>query len=334
LTTKILGDPAQFRDQWMAGYLAAYPTRLRRVDGAAGIAAADRAPVGRVGIVTGGGTGHYPLFAGLVGQGMVDVCAVGDVFASPASEDVYRCTLEAENSAGVLHLICNYGGDVMNFALAAEQAREDGLEVETAVISDDVASAPADAREQRRGIAGGMFVYKAAGAAAARGDALAAVKEAADTANAATRSFGIAFSGCTLPGADGPFTEVAPGTMEVGLGIHGEPGMSTSPIVPADEIAELLLERVLGDAPAGGGNRVAVLLNGLGATPGEELFLLYGELAPRLAAAGLEVHHAVVGEVVTSFEMAGCSLSLHWLDERLQELYDAPASTPGYSRAP
>jgi dihydroxyacetone kinase len=331
--SNILRDPADFRDQWMAGYLAAYPSKLRRVEEAAGIATAERPPAGRVGILTGGGSGHYPLFAGLVGPGMVDVCAVGDVFASPSSEDVYRCTFEAENGAGVLHLICNYGGDVMNFALAAELAGEDGIEVMTAVISDDVASAPPNARNDRRGIAGGLFVYKAAGAAAARGRSLEAVKAVADKANACTRSFGVAFSGCTLPGADGPFTQVTPGTMEVGLGIHGEPGMSTSELGSADAIAELLLERVLGDAPAGAGDQVAVLVNGLGATPGEELFVLYGELAPRLAAAGLDVHDAVIGEVVTSFDMAGCSLSLHWLDQELRDLYDAPASTPGYSRS-
>ena len=229
--TDILRDPADFREQWLAGYLAAYPDSLRRVDGAVGVTTRERPAPGRVGIVTGGGSGHYPLFAGLVGPGLVDVCAVGEVFASPAGEDVYRCTVAAENAGGVLHLICNYGGDVMNFALAAERAREDGIEVMTAIVSDDTASAPAEAREERRGIAGGLFVYKAAGAAAAAGRALADVAAAAELANAATRSFGVAFEGCTLPGNARPLTLVEEGTMEVGLGIHGEPGVSTAELM-------------------------------------------------------------------------------------------------------
>jgi dihydroxyacetone kinase len=320
--TKVLNSPETFKEDYLRGFLALHAQRAMRVPEASGVMRADAPADGRVAIVAGGGTGHFPLWTGLVTQGLIDAAVVGEVFTSPSAEQVYRCTRAVAGDAGVLHLICNYSGDVMNFRIAADRCADEGIDVETAIIADDVASAGDD----RRGIAGGSFVYRLAAASARRGDGLAEVAAVARRANHATRTFGVAFSGCTLPGADGPLFEVAPGEMELGLGIHGEPGVETGPLAPARELATRIVDRLVDDAAAPDGARVAVLLNGLGATSGEELFVLYGEMHDRLREHGLEVHDAAVGEHVTSLDMAGCSLSLLVLDDELSALYDgAPA---------
>jgi D-erythrulose 4-kinase len=319
--TKVLNSPETFKDDYLRGFLALHAGRAQRVPDASGVMRAEAAPDGRVAIVAGGGTGHFPLWTGLVTDGLIDAAVVGEVFTSPSAEQVYRCTRAVAGDAGVLHLICNYSGDVMNFQIAADRCAGEGIAVETAIIADDVASGTAESGD-RRGIAGGAFVYRLAAAGARRGDPLAEVAAVARRANDATRTFGVAFSGCTLPGADGPLFEVGAGEMELGLGIHGEPGVETGPLAPAGELARRLVDTLLDDASPPDGAAVAVLLNGLGATSGEELFVLYGEIHDRLGDRGVSIHDAAVGEHVTSLDMAGCSLSLLILDDELTALYD------------
>jgi dihydroxyacetone kinase len=263
---------------------------------------------------------------------MADVAVVGDVFTSPSGEQVYRCTKAVNSGAGVLYSYGNYSGDVLNFSMAEARCQAEGIDVRTVVVTDDVASAPPDQREDRRGIAGDFYVFKVAGASAARGDSLDDVEAYARLANARTRSFGVAFSGCTLPGQNEPLFTVDPDKMELGLGVHGEPGTRTSDLLPAVEVARLMVDTVLADAPPDAGSRVAVLLNGLGSTKYEELFVLFKDIHAQLKDAGLMLHDPYVGEFVSSLNMAGCSLSLLWLDDELQLLHDAPAATPAFTR--
>lgn len=328
----ILNESASFREDMIEGLVAAYGRYLRRVPNASGVMALGAPVPGKVSLLIGGGSGHYPAFAGYVGPGLADVAVIGNIFASPSGEQVYRCARAVDGGAGVLFAYGNYSGDVMNFDMAQTRCRAAGMDVRTVTVSDDVASAPASDRGSRRGISGDVFVLKVAGASAMRGDALDEVERLTRKANDHTRSFGVAFGGCTLPGQDEPLFTVDPGRMELGLGVHGEPGIQSSDLRSADEIAGLLVGTLLGDAPFGGG-KVAVLLNGLGSTTYEELFVLYGGVSKHLSAAGLEIYRPIVGEMVTSLNMEGCSLSLLWLDDELQPLWDAPASTPSYTWA-
>lgn len=287
-------------------------------------------------LVIGGGSGHYPAFSGLVGPGLAHGAAVGHVFASPSAQQVYSVAKAAHCGGGVLLCYGNYAGDVLNFDRAQDMLRADGIECQTVVVTDDVASAPADQRSSRRGIAGDLAVFKAAGAAAEAGMSLPEVVRIARQANDRTRSFGVAFSGCTLPGAREPLFTVEPGMMAVGLGIHGEPGLGTQPIPSARDLARLLVDRLLeeaDDAAAGvDGTRVAVILNGLGAVKYEELFLLYGSVHRRLRERGFEPIQPEVGEFCTSLDMAGVSLTLLWLTPELERLWGAPASSPAYRK--
>jgi len=328
----ILNDPKTFKDDMVEGFLAAYGRYVRRVPDASGIAAVGAPAAGRVAVVVGGGSGHYPAFCGVVGQGLADGAVIGDIFTSPSGEQAYRCMKALDGGAGVLVSYGNYSGDVMNFDAAQMRCRNEGMDVRTVIVTDDVASAPKGREGERRGVAGDLYVFKVAGASAARGDSLDGVEEAAQRANASTRSMGIAFAGCTLPGQSEPLFTVEPGTMEVGMGVHGEPGIRTSELLPASGIAELLVESVLADAPDGVGSRAAVMLNGLGSTKYEELFVLFRDVNRLLGQNGVEVHAPLVGELVTSLDMAGCSLTLMWLDDDLRELHDAPAATPAFSQ--
>lgn len=314
------------------GFVAAYGRYVQRVPEASGVMAMGSPVEGKVSVLIGGGSGHYPAFCGLVGQGIADGAVIGDIFTSPSGEQAYRCMKALDGGAGVLVSYGNYSGDVMNFDMAQMRCRGEGMDVRTVIVTDDVASAPKGKEEERRGVAGDLYVFKVAGASAARGDDMDGVEEAAKKANAATRSLGIAFAGCTLPGQTEPLFTVEPGTMEVGMGIHGEPGIRTADLLPASGIAELLVDSVLGDAPEGAGSKAAVMLNGLGGTKYEELFALFRDVSRLLGRKGVEVHNPLVGELVTSLDMAGCSLTLMWLDEELQELYDAPAATPAFSQ--
>ena len=329
---KILNDAEPFVDEMLEGILAAHADHLRRPTPRA-IVRADSPVQGKVGIATGGGSGHLPVFMGYVGRGLIDGAAIGNVFASPSSDDMLDVTREINGGAGVLYLYGNYGGDRLNFDLAAELAADEGIEVRTILGADDVASAPPERASTRRGIAGIFFLYKVAGAAAARGSSLAEVVAVTERAAAGTRTMGVALSPCTIPAAGVPTFELPIGQMEIGMGIHGEPGVRRGPLETADQIADELTQAVLADLPYGRGDEVGVLINGLGATPKEELYILYRGVKRNLDAAGVRVHRVWVGEYATSLEMAGASLTLIKLDGEIRELLDAPAETPFFVQA-
>lgn len=329
--TNIFNDPRRFRDEFLSGFAATYPGRVVSVEGSYGVMRADGPPAGRVAVLIGGGSGHYPTRCGLVGPGLADIAVVGNTFSSPSSQQILRCTRAVNGGQGVIYLYGNYSGDCLNFDMAATEAGEEGIAIRQVVGTDDVASAPKGSEADRRGIAGDFFLFKIAGAAAESGLCLDDVAEVTQRANAQSRSFGVAFSGCTLPGRSEPLFTVGPGLMEIGLGIHGERGIGTSEIGTADDIAVLLVNRILEDAPLNVHGRVAILLNSLGRTHGEELFVLYRKIKELLEDAEIEVHHVIVDCLTSSLDMAGCSLSLLWLDPGLELLYDTPASSPAYT---
>lgn len=327
MAQKLLNDPETVVDEMIEGVLAAHPERLSRLpEHARVVLAAELAPE-RVGIVIGGGSGHEPAFFGYVGAGLADAAAVGDVFASPPPDPIVVATRAVDRGRGVLHLYGNYAGDVMNFNLAAKLAGKAGHQVATVVVKDDVASAPAAEAGHRRGVAGDFFVIKAAGAAAAAGHDLDAVAAVAERANAATRTMGVGLSPCTLPQAARPNFELPEGEMEIGLGIHGEPGVTRGPLGGADAVADDLVARVLAEFGDSRGAEYAVLINGLGATPLMELYVVCRRVHQRLAEAGARVHRTWVGNYVSALEMKGCSVTVLRLDDELRGLLDAPADS-------
>ncbi|EHR63083.1 dihydroxyacetone kinase family protein [Saccharomonospora cyanea] len=331
--SRTLGRAETFKRDWLDGFAGAYGRTVRKVPDAYGVVASHAPERGKVAVVIGGGCGHYPAFAGLVGRGLATGAVVGDVFTSPSAEQVYRTARAAEGGAGVLFSYGNYQGDVLHFGLAARRLAAEGIDSRTVLVTDDVASGPADEPERRRGVAGDFMVFKVAGAAAERGDDLDAVYELATRANASTRTFGVAFDGCTLPGAAEPLFTVNEAEMELGLGIHGEPGVRTVSRLDAVGVADELVNGLLPELPNGGDGRVAVLLNGLGTTKYEDMFVLYKRVHERLAAEGLNPLHTEVGEFVTSLDMAGVSLTVLALDDDLAPLYAAPCDTPAYRSA-
>jgi dihydroxyacetone kinase len=330
--THLYNDPAEFPSDVISGFAAAYPQYVQRVEGASGFVRAGGPLEGKVSLVIGGGSGHYPSYNGVVGTGFADGAVLGGVFASPSAEQVYRVARAADGGAGVLLGFGNYAGDRLNFGVAAERLVNEGIDTRVVWVTDDVASAGRDEQEKRRGIAGTFTVYKMAAAAAEAGANLDEVERVMRAANAATYSFGVAFHGCTLPGADKPLFTVAEGHMDFGLGIHGEPGITSAPWMSAKDLADKLVETVLAERPEGVSGRAAVLLNGLGATKYEELFVLYGHVNELLKEAGVVQVAPEVGELVTSLDMAGCSLSVTWLDEELEEYWLAPADAPAFRR--
>lgn len=331
---KLINQPADFVDETLEGILAAHPDQLKSVGpDLRAIVRADAPGEDRVGIVTGGGSGHLPLFLGYVGKGLASGVAIGNVFSSPSSEQVLDATMAVSGGAGVLHLFGNYSGDVLNFELAADLAEAEGVEVRTVITTDDVTSAPADQREERRGVAGMFFAYKCAGAAAETGASLEEVESIANAANAATRTMGVGISPTILPAAGEPTFTLEEGEMEIGIGIHGEPGIERRQLRRADEVVDQLLEHILGDLPSGDRDDVAVLVNGMGATPKEELYVLFRRVHQRLADTPLRIHRAYVGEYATSLEMAGASLSVIRLDDRLLDHLDAPARSPFFEQS-
>lgn len=330
----VLNDPADFADESAAGFVAAHRDLVRRVPG--GVVRAESTPDGQVAVVIGGGSGHYPAFAGLVGRGIAHGAAMGNVFASPSAQQVVSVATAAQAGAGVLLSYGNYAGDALNFDLAQDQLIADGIPCRTVRVTDDIYSAPASERDKRRGIAGDLTVFRAAGWAAEQGLDLEGVYELARRANDRTRSMGIAFTGCTLPGAEEPLFTVPAGQMAIGMGIHGEPGISTAPLATADELAALFVEALLAELPDDiadpDGARVGVILNGLGSVKAEELFVVYGAVERLLGEAGVTIVDPEVGEYATSFEMAGISLTLFWLDEQLEQAWTSPAYTPAYRK--
>jgi len=324
-------DPTAFYEEMLDGFINAYSRYVERVPGASGVMRRGGPVTGHVSVVIGGGSGHYPAFVGLVGPGIAHGAVVGDIFTSPSTEQAYRVGRTLDGGAGVLFTFGNYAGDVMNFGAAQERLRSEGIDCRTVLVTDDVASASVDEKDRRRGVAGDFAVFKIAGAAADRGDSIDDVERLAIRANALTTSFGVAFAGCTFPGQTEPLFTVEPGTMDLGLGIHGEPGIETVEAMSARELASVLVERLLAERP-GGMSRAAVILNGLGSTKYEELFVLFSSVGPLLTAAGVDFVLPEVGELVTSLDMAGCSLSITWLDDELEELWRAPVDSPAFRR--
>lgn len=324
---KLINDPSAYVDEMLDGLVAAQPS-LRR-DGTAGRVvrrAAGMRP-GKVGIASGGGSGHLPLFTGYVGPGLLDTCAIGNVFEGPNAASCMDAVRLADGGRGVLRLYGNYGGDRMNFDMAGEMLQDEGVETTTVLGTDDIASGTPEDIGRRRGVAGIVYAYKAAGASAEAGADLEEVTRVAAKAVAATRTIGVALAPCRLPAAREPSFTLGDDEIEMGMGIHGEPGIWRDKLKPADAIADEMVDRLLADLPAPDG-RVSVLVNGLGATPLEELFILYRRVAARLGSLGLSIHRPLVGDFVTSMEMAGASISLFHLDDELAALLDAPAECP------
>lgn len=328
--THLYNDPATFMEDALAGFLDAYADRVIGVPG--GVVRAAAGTPGKVAVVVGGGSGHYPAFCGVVGPGFADGAVVGNVFTSPSTDDAYHVAKAAHSGGGVLFSTGNYAGDVMNFDLAQQRLSSEGIDTRNVYVTDDVASAAPSEAHKRRGIAGDFVVFKVAGAAAERGWNLDEVERVARKANAATFTMGIGLDGCTMPGATDPLFHVPAGKMGVGLGIHGEPGIAEEPLPSAREVAQLLLDRVLAERPEGSGSRVAAILNGLGATKYEELFVVWATVAKLLREHELDVVGAEVGELVTSLDMGGISLTLCWLDDELAELWTDAADTPAYRK--
>lgn len=326
---KFMNQPSAFVDEMLDGLVLANPRRLRRLEEEP--RAVVRADVGfedRVTIATGGGSGHLPLFVGYVGRGMADGAAIGNIFASPSANQMVAVTRAINGGRGVLYLYGNYGGDRLNFELAADMVEAEGIPTRTVRAADDIASAPIERREDRRGIAGIFFGYRVAGACAATGADLDRVAETASRALSRTRSLGVALSACVLPEVGRPNFRVAEGEMELGMGIHGEPGVRRGPLLKADEIAGDLVARLLEDLQPPKNAELAVLVNGLGATPPEELLILYRHANLVLTKAGYGVRRTYVGEYATSLEMAGASISLLQLDDELSGLLEADADAP------
>jgi len=331
---KILNNPENYVPELLEGLLAAHPNRLKAVDGDVYcIVRADSPNEGKVGIVTGGGSGHLPVFLGYVGKGLLDGCAVGDVFASPTVDQMYATTKAVHGGAGVLHLFGNYGGDVMNFAAAADQAdMEDDIEVATVLVADDVASAPPENADKRRGVAGMIYAFKTAGALAEEKASLADVKAIAEHTLANTRSMGVALGPCTVPQVGKPTFTIGDGEMEIGMGIHGEQGIERTKLQTADEIVDQLAKAIMDDIDLAG-SEVSVMVNSLGATPLEELYIMYRHLLDIFKANNVTVHRPYIGRLATSMEMAGASITVLKLDDELKRLVDAPANSPFFDQA-
>ncbi|RDI53086.1 dihydroxyacetone kinase subunit DhaK [Nocardia mexicana] len=325
---KLINDPADVVAEALAGMAAAHPEL--RVDDKHRLVLRGDAPVpGKVGLVSGGGSGHEPLHGGFVGPGMLDAACAGEVFTSPVPDQIQAATAAVDAGAGVLHIVKNYTGDVMNFEMAAElAAAETGTEVVSVVVNDDVAVQDSLYTAGRRGVGGTVVVEKLAGAAAAQGRPLAEVAAVASRVNANSRSMGMALTSCTVPAAGKPTFDLPDTEMEIGIGIHGEPGRRREPLAPAREVAEMLVQPIVSDLPFVKGDTVICFVNGMGGTPLLELYIVYHEVARMLRGHGIDIARSLVGPYITSLEMAGCSVTLTKVDDELLGLWDAPVRTP------
>jgi dihydroxyacetone kinase-like protein len=329
---KLINDPSNYVDEALDGLCLAF-NGYRKTGRAGRVIARTDAPIaGKVGVITGGGFGHLPVFAGYVGDGMLDACAVGNVFAGPPMDICADALHAADGKAGVLCVLGNYGGDRMSFAQACDEFTDEGGTTETVIVADDVASAPAAEAAKRRGVAGMVFAFKVAGASAARGDRLDRVASVTRRTAERTRSIGVALSPCLSPGAAEPGFAVPEGKIEIGMGIHGEPGVEERAIAAADEVTDAMVQRLLDDTGDRGPRRVAVLVNSLGATPLEELLIIYRRVERRLRERNIEIARRYVGHYATSMEMAGCSISLLDLDAEIDALLGAPTACPFWPR--
>lgn len=334
---RILNNPDNIVDEMLEGFAAAHPELVKRVvqseDNARGVIAAKDAPIaGKVGVVTGGGSGHKPAFIGYVGKNLCDAAAVGEICSSPTALAFLEAFRAADGGKGVACLYGNYSGDNMNVKMAVRMAQKEGLTVKTVVANDDVASAPKDQREKRRGVAGEVLMWKCAGAKAARGASLDEVIATAQKTIDSCRSVGIGLSPCTLPAVGHPNFEIKPGTMEIGIGHHGEPGIEVGPLGTAKEIAQKMVDIILPDYPFTSGDEVAVLVSGLGATPVMELYVLFAEIRKLLDEKGIRICKSYVGNYFTSLDMMGATLTVMRLDDELKELLDMPCASMGLTQ--
>jgi dihydroxyacetone kinase len=327
---KIVNNPNDFAREAIEGLALAYPQYIRQVLGFQAVLRRDAPVLNKVTVLTGGGSGHEPMFAGYVGRGMADASVAGNVFASPPPPPIYEAAKAAHGGAGVLFLYGNYSGDVLNFDMAAEMLEQENISVRTVRVTDDIASAPPELLHERRGIAGDLFVIKVAGARAEEGANLAEVAAAAEKANHRTRSMGVALSSCVIPASGRVIFELGEQEMEIGMGIHGEPGVQRGLLQPADQLVAGMVARILVDLPIKAGDEVAVLVNGLGATPLGELLIVFRGLAGYLSKSGVKIWRSLVGNYVSSLDMAGFSISLMWLDADLKRWLAAPTETPSF----
>jgi phosphoenolpyruvate---glycerone phosphotransferase subunit DhaK len=324
---KFINDPADVVKESLAGLAAAHPD-LVRVDFENQIVVRKDAPTGKVAIISGGGSGHEPMHGGFVGAGMLDAACPGEVFTSPVPDQMLAATKAVDGGAGVVHIVKNYTGDVMNFKLAAELAEDENIKVESVLTNDDVAVEDSLYTAGRRGVGVTVLAEKIAGAKAEAGGSLAEVAAIARKVNDNGRSFGVAFTSAWTPASPTPTFEIGADEMEFGVGIHGEPGRRREKVKPAAEIVAEMAEAILGDLDAPSGSNVLAFVNGLGGTPTIELYVIYNELAKRLKERGLTATRSLVGDYITSLEMAGASITLLKLDDELTELWDAPVHTP------
>ena len=324
-TKKLINDPNAIIEEMIEGIVAAHPNHVKQLPASPrSLVAVDGPRPGKVGLVVGGGSGHEPTFLGFVGKGLADACAVGNVFASPPPDPILACAKAVDGGKGVLFLFGNYAGDVMNFEMAAELAAMEDVEARIVVTTDDIASAPLAEREKRRGVAGNFFVFKVTGAAADAMMSLDECERIARHANDRTFTVGVALGPCSLPQTLQPNFTIGDHEMEVGMGIHGEPGVSRGPLKPADAVVDAIMDRIFAEMPAREGDRVAVLVNSLGSTPLMELYVLNRRVKQRLDAKGIAVHVTWVGPYCTSLEMAGASITVMLLDDALTQLLDRP----------
>lgn len=321
-------DLNTFREDMLAGYVAAFENYIMEVPG--GVARVTETPGGKVAVMNGGGSGHYPAFCGVVGSGFMDATVVGNIFASPSSQDVYSVAKAIENGSGVFIVGGNYAGDKMNFNTARDRLIAEGIDCRTFFITDDIASAAPEEKEKRRGNVGTFTVFKAAGAAAAMGYSFDEIERVTKKANDRTRTISVGFRGCRMPGSASPMFMVPEGKMEIGQGIHGEPGVAEIDMCSATEIAHLLTDRLMSEVPEGAGKRISVILDGLGATKYEELFVMWGTISAKLKKMGYTIISPQVGELVTSLDMEGIALSVTYLDEELEKCWRYPADTPAF----
>lgn len=329
---KIINDPSLVVDQMLEGFVKANSDLVSTTENER-VLKYKNAPVkGKVGVVTGGGSGHKPAFVGYIGRNMVDAVAVGELFSSPPAQMFYDAIREADAGAGVAILYGNYAGDNMNVAMAIEQAEDDGIVVGKVVANDDVPSAPSSDRSRRRGVAGEILMWKVGGAKAAMGGSLEEVLAVAQKAIDNTRSMGVGLSPCILPEVGHPNFTIEPGTMEIGIGHHGEPGIEVAPLESAEQIARRMCDVILTDLPFKSGDEVVVLVSGLGSTPLMEQYILYGEVEKILEANGIKVHKSLVGNYFTSLEMAGATLSIMRLDDELKECFDYEADAVSFKQ--
>ena len=325
---KLINTPEHAVDEELAGVVAAHADLVRVIE--PNVVVRKDAPVkGKVGVISGGGSGHEPMHGGFVGMGMLDAACPGAVFTSPVPDQMLAATKAVDGGAGVLHIVKNYTGDIMNFELAADLARAEGIEVTSVVIADDVAVKDSLYTAGRRGVGGTVLAEKICGAAAEAGYDLKGVTELCQRVQDNVRSMGMALTSCTVPAAGKPTFDLGEDEMEIGIGIHGEPGRTRMKLATADEITEMLATPVLDDLPFKAGDKVLAFVNGMGGTPLIELYIVYNKLAQICAARGVEIVRNLVGNYITSLDMAGCSITLLRLDDEMTKLWDAPVHTPG-----